>query len=222
MLSQYLTPLLLILPLAQAGISAIDFQGTARLRVLKSNNWQTASPKQTIGCISDKGTFVANDDKACGVFTRLNSFPYTISSRLGNCTFEDSTQQRNTDSAFGQSDFAYTCSEGHVADIYDQFFTMVRHSYCILSSYCLSVMSKDFDFSVLHATMSLREVVLTHISGRLPRNPPLLRGLRVLLRCPARSQTRRDPSAVAVPLGRRPRGHYSGPRPAATHVGARS
>jgi hypothetical protein len=112
---------------ASAGIQQSDFSGIGHIYVLKSDNWQTATPKSTVGCLDTNGRFVSekSPDEKCGVFQRLDDFPYTLSTSKGNCTFEDDKQEKNTDSYYGKTDSAWSCGE-RVADIYDQLYTVVR------------------------------------------------------------------------------------------------
>ena len=120
--------IVLILALsADASITQKDFTGIGNIYVLNSSDWRTASPTaDKIGCLSEDGKLVAtNDKKACGTFTRLDIFPYTLSTSRGNCTFNDESQARNTDSKYGQSDHAWNCNATYVSNIYDQLYTIV-------------------------------------------------------------------------------------------------
>ena len=112
---------------AFAGIQQSDFSGIGHIYVLKSDNWQTATPKATVGCLDTNGKFISDKSpfNKCGVFSRLEDFPYTLSTSKGNCTFEDDKQEKNTDSYYGKTDSAWSCGE-RVADIYDQLYTIVR------------------------------------------------------------------------------------------------
>jgi hypothetical protein len=110
-----------------AGITQEDFSGIGRIYVLASEDWSTATPNNTVGCLDDSGRFIADHgSKKCGTFSRLDDYPYTLSSKKGNCTFEDSTQEENTDSLYGWHDYAWHCKADHVADIYDELYTIVR------------------------------------------------------------------------------------------------
>jgi hypothetical protein len=113
---------------AHAGVQQIDFTGIGHIYVLQSNSWQTATPKQKVGCLDDFGKFVNDKTKACGTFSRLNEYPYTLSSKHGNCTFEDKTQPRNTDSIYGGADYAWNCQHNYKTEIYDELYTIVRIS----------------------------------------------------------------------------------------------
>jgi hypothetical protein len=116
----------LILP-TYAGIVPSDFTGIGHIRVLASENWPTAKPNSSVGCLDNSGKFVANGGyKECGTFSRLADWPYTLSSAKGNCTFDDSTQEKNTDSHYGGLDHAWHCYEGHKGVSNDELYTIVR------------------------------------------------------------------------------------------------
>ncbi|EUC48944.1 hypothetical protein COCMIDRAFT_85945 [Bipolaris oryzae ATCC 44560] len=118
---------------AIAGIQQSDFSGIGNIYVLKSDNWQTATPKATVGCLDNNGKFISEKSPSnkCGVFSRLDDFPYTLSTSKGNCTFEDDKQDKNTDSYYGKTDSAWSCGE-RVADIYDQLYTINGFPYVFL------------------------------------------------------------------------------------------
>jgi hypothetical protein len=117
--------LLFLAPLAHAAIQQKDFTGLGKILVLQSEDWRTATPKSTIGCLNNHGKLVgANSSSDCGVFSRRDDYPYTLSSKHGNCTFEDATQERNTDSHYGGNDFAWNCAP-QKAEIYDELYTIV-------------------------------------------------------------------------------------------------
>lgn len=104
----------------------LDFSGVGNILVLNSSDWQTASPNKTVGCLDDYGKFIsAANTSACGVFSRLTDYPYTLSSKAGNCTFNDNTQEKNTDSYYGTSDNAWSCLKPYEAVIYDELYTIV-------------------------------------------------------------------------------------------------
>ncbi|KAH8716999.1 hypothetical protein GQ44DRAFT_742258 [Phaeosphaeriaceae sp. PMI808] len=109
--------------LAHAGVQQGDFTGRGHIYVLKSADWRNATPEAKVGCLNDHGKFVDLDSK-CGVFSRRDDYPYTLSTRHGNCTFEDETQQRNTDSHYGGNDFAWNCIKKYKAEIYDELYTI--------------------------------------------------------------------------------------------------
>lgn len=120
---------------AHAGIQASDFSGVGKIYVLKSDNWNTASPKEKVGCLDDHGKFV-HAGPACGTFSRRPTYPYDLSTAQGNCTFDDETQARNTDSVYGTLDYAWSCKDDHPAQIWDGFYSVV----CLLS--CIGFLSK--------------------------------------------------------------------------------
>lgn len=113
--------------LARAGgIAQKDFSGIGNIFVLNSSDWPSATPDQKVGCLDDNGKFINPDDEEdCGVFTRLANYPYTLSTKKGNCTFDDATQEKNTDSWYGKSDNAWNCNGTHKAVIYDELYTIV-------------------------------------------------------------------------------------------------
>ena len=119
--------LLWLTALASAGITQKDFTGTGNIYVLNSSDWRTASPTEDkIGCLSESGKLITSrKTKACGTFTRMDVFPYTLSTSKGNCTFDDQSQERNTDSKYGQNDHAWNCNATFQSDIYDQLYTIV-------------------------------------------------------------------------------------------------
>ncbi|KAF1926764.1 uncharacterized protein M421DRAFT_102184 [Didymella exigua CBS 183.55] len=111
---------------ANASITQKNFTGIGNIFVLNSSDWRTASPTaDKVGCLSEDGKFIAaNGRAACGIFTRLDAFPYTLSTKKGNCTFNDESQDRNTDSKYGQSDHAWNCNATYASTIYDQLYTI--------------------------------------------------------------------------------------------------
>jgi hypothetical protein len=112
--------------LAHAGIQQSDFTGIGHIYVLKSDNWPTATPADKVGCLDDHGKlFMSSDSAECGTFSRLANYPYTLSTKQGNCTFQDQTQERNTDSHYGGNDYAWNCQDNLNSDIYDQLYTIV-------------------------------------------------------------------------------------------------
>ncbi|KAA8620556.1 hypothetical protein Alg130_09037 [Pyrenophora tritici-repentis] len=117
---------------ANAGVQQTDFSGIGRIRVLASDDWQTASPKSSVGCLDVHGKLIT-DSKDCAVFERMSSFPYTLSTAMGNCTFENEKAEKNTDSRYGKGDLAWSCGE-HRTDIYDQLYTITGFPYVFLCS----------------------------------------------------------------------------------------
>lgn len=108
----------LVLPL----VSAQTFEGSGTISVLSSNNFMTANPvTMTIGCIDATGTLTMDD---CAVFTRLDVYPYTLSSSAGNCSFLNETSPANTDSVYGNHSYAWTCWD-HESVAADELYTVV-------------------------------------------------------------------------------------------------
>jgi hypothetical protein len=113
--------------LVHAGVNQGDFVGLGHIAVLKSEDWHTATPQMKVGCLTNHGRFIGmNSRQECGTFSRLNDYPWTLSTKHGNCTFDDQTMERNMDSVYGRSDFAWNCNQTHRADIYDELYTIVR------------------------------------------------------------------------------------------------
>jgi hypothetical protein len=123
---------------ASAGITTADFAGSGNIAVLAGDDWREASPtKDKVGCLNSHGKLIKDDGKeACGVFTRLNTYPYTLSTKEGNCTFVDKSQEKNTDSYYGANDYAFNCNPAYESVIYDQLYTIVSFflSQCLESS----------------------------------------------------------------------------------------
>lgn len=128
---------------ANAGITQKDFTGIGNIHVLNSSDWRTASPTaDKIGCLNERGKLIsAKNQAACGIFSRSDVFPYTLSTRKGNCTFDDASQERNTDSKYGASDHAWNCNATYEATIYDQLYTIVSSRLPLLK--CLLTRSQD-------------------------------------------------------------------------------
>jgi len=121
-----------LIALATIAFSALlahaqDFTGVGNIQVWNSSDWRTANPDKIVGCLDTKGKFLNPlHDTDCGVFTRINDYPYTLSSKDGNCTFNDETQDTNSDSVYGKSDHAWNCYHPYEAVIYDELYTIVR------------------------------------------------------------------------------------------------
>ncbi|OAL55266.1 hypothetical protein IQ07DRAFT_594992 [Pyrenochaeta sp. DS3sAY3a] len=127
------TTLCCLFSLAHAGIQQKDFTGLGRIYVLQSEDWRTATPEQKLGCLSTQGRFIKDSSpEDCGVFARLEDYPYTLSTKAGNCTFDDETQERNTDSVYGQQDNAWSCKQGYKSEIYDELYTITGFPYVFL------------------------------------------------------------------------------------------
>ncbi|OSS48148.1 hypothetical protein B5807_06412 [Epicoccum nigrum] len=109
-----------------AGITQKDFTGIGNIYVLNSSHWPTASPtNDRIGCLNEQGKLISTESREpCGTFTRKDKYPYTLSTRIGNCTFQDQSQERNTDSKYGAEDHAWNCNATYESDIYDQLYTI--------------------------------------------------------------------------------------------------
>lgn len=82
------------------------FIGQGYIQVLASNNITAAKPSDRIGCMHETGALTLSD---CGVFTKDGN---GLSSRLGNCTFNDDTQPANVDAIYGQRNYAWVCRSG--------------------------------------------------------------------------------------------------------------
>ncbi|KAF9701736.1 hypothetical protein EKO04_000269 [Ascochyta lentis] len=125
---------LLLALTADAGITQKDFSGIGNIYVLQSEDWNSVSPtKDRIGCLDERGKLVAATNKAaCGTFTRSAEFPYTLSTKKGNCTFNDESQERNTDSKYGAGDHAWNCNATYSSDIYDELYTIDGFPYVFL------------------------------------------------------------------------------------------
>lgn len=118
---------------AQAGITQKDFTGIGRIAVIASSDWATANPKSKVGCLSTRGRLVTEDSReGCGVFSRLDDYPYTLSTKAGNCSFSDESQEKNTDSYYGKSDLAWSCVKGYKTEIYDELYTIDGFPYVFL------------------------------------------------------------------------------------------
>jgi hypothetical protein len=140
-MSRLFTPLLLLTSalLAHAGVSQKDFTGLGHIYVLESEDWAKATPNDTVGCLNDAGKLVVGKtDKHCGVFSRLDDYPWTLSSKKGNCTFEDTTQETNKDSKYGGNDYAWSCTELHESEIYDELYTIVSIFSCSIPANMLT------------------------------------------------------------------------------------
>jgi hypothetical protein len=116
--------------LVHAVVDQSDFTGTGHIAVLQSEDWRSATPSMKVGCLNDHGRFIGiNSTAKCGKFSRLNDYPWTLSSKHGNCTFEDHSQERNTDSHYGGNDYAWNCNKTHESEIYDELYTIVSLHY---------------------------------------------------------------------------------------------
>jgi len=112
---------------------AAGFTGQGYIHVLQGAP-ESAVPSDKIGCMSASGALTLSD---CGVFTRVE--PSGISSPLGNCTFQDTTQPLNTDSLYGKGSHAWSCATGVDTSI-DRFYTFVSapgQAVCAFNLLCL-------------------------------------------------------------------------------------
>jgi hypothetical protein len=121
------TPLLLLCSafVVHAAVTD-DFKGSGHIFALKSSDLDTATPSQQVGCLDVNGRFInPNTNADCGVYTRLDVNPYTLSTKAGACSFKDARTELNTDSIYGKTDHAWSCAAGNVAGVYDQLYTVV-------------------------------------------------------------------------------------------------
>ncbi|KAL1602424.1 hypothetical protein SLS60_005840 [Paraconiothyrium brasiliense] len=107
------------------GITQANFTGMGTIDVWNSSDWREATTADKVGCLDTHGKFITpSNDSACAVFTRINTYPYTLSTTSGNCTFSDESQEINSDSIYGKSDHAWNCLKPFTADIYDELYTI--------------------------------------------------------------------------------------------------
>ena len=168
-----------------------EFTGIGNIFVLNSSDWRVADPvADKVGCLDNKGSFISpKSDADCAVFSRLAAYPYTLSTQDGNCTFQDETQERNTDSIYGKQDHSWNCLTPFQSQIYDELYTVVRllfHSYLPHSA--------------------------NNPTDRLLIPLPLLWRRLMLLRHQEDPTRGRKVRRVAVPLGLAAAGHHAGPR----------
>lgn len=96
------------------------FIGQGYIQVLASNNITAAKPSDRIGCMHETGALTLSD---CGVFTKDGN---GLTSRLGNCTFNDDTQPANVDAIYGQRNYAWVCRNGVDNWLYYSFVSVRR------------------------------------------------------------------------------------------------
>ncbi|KAI8943626.1 hypothetical protein NX059_001611 [Plenodomus lindquistii] len=121
-----------VLPI-HASSTQEDFTGIGHIYVLNSSDWRTATPALKVGCLDASGKFVKDvANTSCGVFERLADYPYTLSTSKGNCTFNDDKQPNNSDSLYGQMDYAWSCGKDYKSDIYDELYTINGFPYVFL------------------------------------------------------------------------------------------
>jgi hypothetical protein len=107
-------------------VARADFSGSGTIDVWNSSDSRTATPSDKVGCVDFNGKFIKPSSASdCGVFTRMKDYPYALSTKLGNCTFDDVTQEKNTDSIYGGTDHAYNCLKPFAATINDDVYTIV-------------------------------------------------------------------------------------------------
>lgn len=115
--------------LSQAGpVTQDDITGPGEIWVVESSDWQTANANQKVGCLTDTGRFISSDhtgESKCGVFEMLTDYPYTFSSKAGNCSFNDAKTETNKDSVYGKYDHAWSCNAWYAGDVYDGLYTIV-------------------------------------------------------------------------------------------------
>ena len=109
---------------------AQSFSGPGTIAVWNSSDWRVATPSDKVGCLSASGRFIpTSSGSTCGTFTPLATYPYTLSSTQGNCTFRDKSQEENTESHYGGGDYAFYCSKETAAEVYDGLYTIVSNTH---------------------------------------------------------------------------------------------
>ncbi|KAI1205166.1 uncharacterized protein F4807DRAFT_444207 [Annulohypoxylon truncatum] len=108
---------------------AQDFSGSGQIWIINSTSLGGATPAESIGCLDATGALSLDD---CATFTKLSTYPLTVSSEAGNCTFDDSSQPANTDSVYGAHSYAWHCLDGYVATTSDQLYTINGMNYPFL------------------------------------------------------------------------------------------
>ena len=120
------------------------FNGLGNIFVLNSTSYTTASLADTIGCLSDTGYLVSSSsfspspssstettekgkDNNCAIFSTITSYPKTISSHVGGCSFGNQAMPTNDDSRYGARQHAWNCNEdaGLVPEG-ERYYTVVR------------------------------------------------------------------------------------------------
>ncbi|KAI8957071.1 hypothetical protein F5Y11DRAFT_106035 [Daldinia sp. FL1419] len=122
---------------------AQDISGSGQIYVINSTDFQNASPADSIGCLNARGGFSESD---CATFTRLDTYPHTLSTSTGNCTFRDSTQPANTDNAYGSKSYSYFCREDYEASVTDSLYTIDGLDYSFL---CHGDMNCFYDVKII-------------------------------------------------------------------------
>lgn len=106
MVPRFFSPVLLLAAHLSLSHANSSFTGQGYIQVLKGDNITAARTSDRIGCMHETGAFTLSD---CSVFTRVGN---GLSSRLGNCTFNDNTQPANVDAIYGQRNYAWVCRNG--------------------------------------------------------------------------------------------------------------
>ncbi|KAK3391353.1 hypothetical protein B0T20DRAFT_77600 [Sordaria brevicollis] len=84
------------------------FNGLGHIFVLNSTSYASASLADSIGCLSSDGFVTASD---CAVFSTVTTYPKTISSKVGGCSFGNQDMPTNDDSRYGGRQHAWSCNE---------------------------------------------------------------------------------------------------------------
>ncbi|KAI1097737.1 hypothetical protein F4804DRAFT_152365 [Jackrogersella minutella] len=123
------TALLTLGALFATAAVAQDFSGSGQIYIINSTSFGSATPSESIGCLDETGAFTVSD---CATFTKLSTYPNTISTSAGNCTFLDTTQPANTDNAYGAHSYAWHCREDYEATVSDSLYTVTGLNYPFL------------------------------------------------------------------------------------------
>ena len=84
-----------------------EFQGVGRIHVLNSSSLRDASlAADRIGCLNEQGLLTQDD---CAVFYIRNTTYHTLSSRRGDCSFQNANMPVNKDSVYGKTSHAWSC-----------------------------------------------------------------------------------------------------------------
>ncbi|KAI0885897.1 uncharacterized protein GGS22DRAFT_162244 [Annulohypoxylon maeteangense] len=110
-------------------VVAQDFSGSGQIFILNSTSLGGATPADRVGCLDSTGAVTLDN---CATFTKLSSYPLTISSEVGNCTFADSSQPANTDNVYGANSYAWHCLDDYAATTSDQLYTVKGFTYPFL------------------------------------------------------------------------------------------
>ncbi|KAL7623118.1 hypothetical protein AAE478_006797 [Parahypoxylon ruwenzoriense] len=108
---------------------AQDFSGSGQIYLVNGSSFTTATPDLTIGCLDATGAFSEFD---CATFTKLDTYPNTLSSSVGNCSFTDATQPTNADSPYGGRSYAWHCRPDYAASVSDSLYTVKGFNYPFL------------------------------------------------------------------------------------------